>query len=188
MAGTADFSPSPLAATRTTATQTPASFERGHPDSGKSKRQIREARSDKKTEKRIGSDLTAALNEEKRIGNDLMAALTEPTWSPSANSSGAGGDLWSPSPNSSWQHVSTHLQPTWAPRCGGYGAIDHAGAAAAHGGCEQHALNRVQRRSTGGPAAASAAEAPKRALVNALQNDLAGMLVRLKRLEELLSA
>ena len=184
MAGTADFSPNPLAATRTTATQTPASFERGHPDSGKSKRQIREARSDKKTEKRIGSDLTAALNEEKRIGNDLMAALTEPTWSPSANSSGAGGDLWSPSPNSSWQHVSTHLQPTWAPRCG---AKDHAGAAAAHGGCEQHALNRVQRRSTGGPAAASA-EDPKRALVNALQNDLAGMLVRLKRLEELLSA
>ena len=65
-------------------------------------------------------------------------------------------------------------------------AAEHT--AAAHGGCEQHALNRVQRRSTGGPAAASAAEAPKRALVNALQNDLAGMLVRLKRLEELLSA
>ena len=89
MAGTSYSALDPLAATRTTATQTPAHFERGHPDSGKSKRQI-------KTEKRIGSVLTAARNEEKRVGNDLMAALNESspffctTWSPSAsNSSGA---------------------------------------------------------------------------------------------------
>ena len=70
MAGTSYSALDPLAATRTTATQTPAHFERGHPDSGKSKRQI-------KTEKRIGSVLTAARNEEKRVGNDLMAALDE---------------------------------------------------------------------------------------------------------------
>ena len=61
-------------------------------------------------------------------------------------------------------------------------------AAAAHGGCEQHALNRVQRGATGAPSAASAAEDPKRALVHALQNDLSRMSVRLERLDELLSA
>ena len=149
MAGTSYSALDPLAATRTTATQTPAHFERGHPDSGKSKRQIREARSDKKTEKRIGSVLTAARNEEKRVGNDLMAALNESspffctTWSPSAsNSSGAT-----------------------------FG----------------NALKRTQCGATGGPAAASA-EDPKRALVHSLQNDLARISVRLKRLEELLSS
>ena len=61
-------------------------------------------------------------------------------------------------------------------------------AAAAHSDCEQHALNRVQSGATGGPAAASAAEDPKRALVHALQNDLSRMLVQLERLDEMLSA
>ena len=61
-------------------------------------------------------------------------------------------------------------------------------AAAAYSGCEQHALNRVQSGATGGPAAASAAEDPKRALVHALQNDLSRMSVLLERLDELLSA
>ena len=61
-------------------------------------------------------------------------------------------------------------------------------AAAAHGGCERHALNRVQHGATGGPSAASAAEDPKRALVHALQNDLSRMSVLLERLDELLSA
>ena len=65
-------------------------------------------------------------------------------------------------------------------------AAEHA--AAAHGGCEQHALNRVQRGATGAPSAASAAEDPKRALVHALQNDLSRMSVLLERLDELLSA
>ena len=37
-------------------------------------------------------------------------------------------------------------------------AAEHA--AAAHGGCEQHALNRVQRGATGGPFAPSATEDP----------------------------
>ena len=64
-------------------------------------------------------------------------------------------------------------------------AAEHA--AAAHDGCEQHALNRVQRGATGGPSAASAAEDPKRALVHALQNDLSRMWVLLERLDELLS-
>ena len=61
-------------------------------------------------------------------------------------------------------------------------------AAAAHSGCEQHALNNVQSAATGGPAAASAAEDPKRALVHALQNDLSRMSALLERLDELLSA
>ena len=61
-------------------------------------------------------------------------------------------------------------------------------AAAAYSGCEQHALNRVQSGATGGPAAAPAAEDPKRALVHALQNDLSRMSVLLERLDELLSA
>ena len=61
-------------------------------------------------------------------------------------------------------------------------------AAAAHSGCEQHALNRVQSGAMGEPAAASAAEDPKRALVHALQNDLARMSVLLEQLDELLSA
>ena len=61
-------------------------------------------------------------------------------------------------------------------------------AAAAYSGCEQHALNRVQSGATGGPAAASAAEDPKRALVHALQNDLSRMSLLLERLDELLSA
>ena len=64
-------------------------------------------------------------------------------------------------------------------------ATEHA--AAAHGGCEQHALNRVQRGAIGGPSAASAAEDPKRALVHALQNDLSRISVLLERLDELLS-
>ena len=87
------------------------------------------------------------------------------------------------------------------PSAGGYGngaarasshlklpqqAAEHA--AAAKGGCEQHALNRVQRGATRGPSAASAAEDPKRALVHALQNDLSRMSVLLERLDELLSA
>ena len=59
----------------------------------------------------------------------------------------------------------------------------------AHGSCEQHALNRVQRGATGGSAAASrAAQDPKRALVHALKNDVSRLLVRLERLDELLSA
>ena len=61
-------------------------------------------------------------------------------------------------------------------------------AAAAHGGCEQHALNRVQHGATGEPSAASAAGDPKRTLVHALQNDLSRMSVLLERLDELLSA
>ena len=61
-------------------------------------------------------------------------------------------------------------------------------AAAAHAGCEQDALNRVQRGVTGGPSASSAAEDPKRALVHALQNDLSRISVLLERLDELLSA
>ena len=61
-------------------------------------------------------------------------------------------------------------------------------AAAAHSSCEQHALNLVQSGATGVPAAASAAEDPKRALVHALQNDLSRMPVLLERLDELLSA
>ena len=65
-------------------------------------------------------------------------------------------------------------------------AAEHA--AAAHGGYEQHTLNRVERGATGGPSAASAAEDPKRALVHALQNDLSRMSVLLERLDKLLSA
>ena len=65
-------------------------------------------------------------------------------------------------------------------------AAEHA--AAAHGSCEQHTLNRVERGATGGPSAASAAEDPKRALVHALQNDLSRMSVLLERLDKLLSA
>ena len=61
-------------------------------------------------------------------------------------------------------------------------------AAAAHGGCEQHALNLVQRGATGRPTAAFTAEDPKRALVHALQNDLLRMSVLLEQLDELLSA
>ena len=69
-------------------------------------------------------------------------------------------------------------------------AAEHAAAAhgGMHGGCEQHALNRVQHGATGEPSAASAAEDPKRALVHALQNDLSRMSVLLERLDELLSA
>ena len=76
-----------------------------------------------------------------------------------------------------------------------------AAPAAAHGGCEQHALNRVQCGATGGSAAAfakgrceltptltSAAADPKRALVHELQNDLSRMSLLLERLDELLSA
>ena len=127
-----------------------------------------------------------------------MAALNEPspivgtTWSPSAaNSSGAtfgnihGGttDRRAASP---WALPGdgSHARAPPADPAALTGAGDHAGAAAAHSGCE-HALNRTQCGATGGPAAASA-EDPKRALVHSLQNDLAGMLVRLKRLEELL--
>ena len=61
-------------------------------------------------------------------------------------------------------------------------------AAAAHGGCEQHALNRVQHGATGEPSAASADEDPKHALVHALRRDLARMAVLLERLDGLLCA
>ena len=61
-------------------------------------------------------------------------------------------------------------------------------AAAAHGGCEQHAFNLVQRGATGRPTAAFTAEDPKRALVHALQNDLLRMSLLLEQLDELLSA
>jgi len=172
--------------TKARATQTRASLERGHPDAGKSKKQIRQAKSDKKKEERIGSDLMAALNE--------PSPIVGTTWSPSAaNSSGAtfgnihGGttDRRAASP---WALPGdgSHERAPPADPAALTGAGDHAGAAAAHSGCE-HALNRTQCGATGGPAAASA-EDPKRALVHSLQNDLARMSVRLKRLEELLSS
>ena len=62
-----------------------------------------------------------------------------------------------------------------------------AAPAAAHGGCEQHVLNRVQCGATGGSDTAFAAD-PKHALVHELQNDLLRMSALLERLDGLLSA
>jgi hypothetical protein len=128
------------------------------------------------------------------------AIISDPTWKPSSSH-----DLqptWA-LPLTAWVEQ-RQLHATGAEirtSAGGYGndaacasshlnlpqqAAEHA--AAAHGGCEQHALNRVQRGATGAPSAASAAEDPKRALVHALQNDLSRMSVLLERLDELLSA
>ena len=135
------------------------------------------------------------------------ATISDPTWKPSSSH-----DLqptWA-LPLTAWveqRHAlgDVQIHATGAPEirtsAGGYGygaarasshlklpqqAAEHA--AAAHGGYEQHTLNRVERGATGGPSAASAAEDPKRALVRALQNDLASMSVQLARLDELLSA
>ena len=135
------------------------------------------------------------------------AIISDPTWKPSSSH-----DLqptWA-LPLTAWveqRHAlgDVQIHATGAPEirtsAGGYGngvarasshlklpqqAAEHA--AAAHGGCEQHALNRVQRGATGGPSAAYAAEDPTRALVHALQNDLSRMSVLLERLDELLSA
>ena len=128
------------------------------------------------------------------------ATISDPAWTPSSSH-----DLqptWA-LPLTAWVEQ-RQLHATGAEirtSAGGYGngaarasshlklpqqAAEHA--AAAHGGCEQHALNRVQRGATGAPSAASAAEDPKRALVHALQNDLSRMLVQLERLDEMLSA
>ena len=142
---------------------------------------------------------------EAAVGAQLMAQITEPT-----DDTATATISWKPS--------SSHLQSTWAPltawveqrhatcakirtSAGGYGngavrASSHLKlpqqtaehAAAAHGGCEQHALNRVQHGATGEPSAASADEDPKHALVHALQNDLARMAVLLERLDGLLCA
>ena len=164
----------------------------------------REEKSDKKKEERIGAQLMAEINEP--TDDTATAIISDPTWKPSSSH-----DLqptWA-LPLTAWveqRHAlgDVQIHATGAEirtSAGGYGngaarASSHLKlpqqtakhAAAAHGGCEQHALNRVQRGATGGPSAASAAEDPKRALVHALQNDLSRMSVLLERLDELLSA
>ena len=165
----------------------------------------REAKSDKKKEERIGAQLMAEINEP--TDDTATATISDPTWKQPSSSH----DLqptWA-LPLTAWveqRHAlgDVQIHATGAEirtSAGSYGngaarasshlklpqqAAEHA--AAAHGGCEQHALNRVQRGATGGPSAASAAEDPKRALVRALQNDLSRMSVLLARLDELLSA
>ena len=162
----------------------------------------REEKSDKKKEERIGAQLMAEINEP----TDVTATATiSDTWKPSSSHLQLTWAL----PLTAWReqrHALDDVQIHTAgagihTSAGGYGneaarASSHLTlpqqtaerAAAAHCSCEQHALNRGQRGATGGPAAASAAEDPKRVLVRALQNDMSRMSVLLERLDELLSA
>ena len=168
----------------------------------------REEKSNKKKEERIGAQLMAEITEP--TDDTATAIISDPTWKPSSSREHEH-DLqptWT-LPLTAWveqRHAfgDKQIHATGAEirtSAVGYGngaarASSHLKlpqqtakhAAAAHGGCEQHALNRVQRGATGAPSAASAAEDPKRALVHALQNDLSRMSVLLERLDELLSA
>ena len=165
----------------------------------------REEKSDKKKEERIGAQLMAEITEP--ADDTATATISDHTFTPSSSNlqhltwalpltawreqrhalddvqihtTGAGGDphirwrLWQQAARAS-SHLTLPQQ-----------TAEHA--AAAHGGFEQHAHNRGQRCATGGPAATSAAEDPKRVLVHALQNDLSRMSGLLERLDELLSA
>ena len=163
----------------------------------------REAKSDKKKEERIGAQLMAEIN---LTDDTATAIISDPTWTWKPSSSHDLQPTWA-LPLTAWveqRHAlgDVQIHATGAEirtSAGGNGAARASShlklpqqaaehAAAAHGGCEQHALNRVQRGATGAPSAASAAEDPKRALVHALQNDLSRMSVLLERLDELLSA
>ena len=164
----------------------------------------REEKSDKKKEERIGVQLMAEITEPTDGTATPTATVSDPTWKPSSSH-----DLqptWA-LPLTAWveqRHAlgDVQIHATGAEirtSAGGNGAARASShlklpqqaaehAAAAHGGYEQHTLNRVERGATGGPSAASAAEDPKRALLHALQNDLSRMSVLLERLDELLSA
>ena len=164
----------------------------------------REEKSDKKKEERIGAQLMAEINEP--TDDTATATISDPTWKPSSSHLQPTWALPLTAWVEQWHALGeVQIHATGAEirtSAGGYGngaarasshlklpqqAAEHA--AAAHGGCEQHALNRVQRGAIGGPSAGSAAEDPKRrALVHALQNDLSRMSVLLERLDELLSA
>ena len=102
--------------------------------------------------------------------------------SPGGDGTMSGGGLrapMEPGANDPWRPLSSHLQPTWAPqperKYGDHGGGDHACAPAP---VDLAALSAASRT----------AEDPKRALVHALKNDVSRLLVRLERLDELLSA
>ena len=176
----------------------------------------REEKSNRKKEERIGLQLMAEITgspSDTAISDTWRppSSHLQPTWAPPPErkcGSHGGGDRAALLPLTAWveqRHAlgDVQLHATGAgirTSAGGSGngaarasspltlpQQTAAHAAAAHGGCEQHALNLVQRGATGRPAAASAAEDPKRALVHALQNDLSRMSVLLERLDELLS-
>ena len=162
----------------------------------------REEKSDKKKEERIGAQLMAEITEP--TDDTATATISDPSWKPSSSHLQPTWAL----PFTAWveqRHGLSDVQihATSAEirtSAGGYGngavrASSHLKlpqqtaehAAAAHGGCEQHAFNLVQRGATGRPTAAFT-DNPKRALVHALQNDLLRMSVLLEQLDELLSA
>ena len=167
----------------------------------------REAKSDKKKEERIGAQLMAEITEP--TDDTATATISDPSWKPSSSHLQPTWAL----PFTAWveqRHglsdvqihaTSAEIRTSAGGYALGYGngavrASSHLKlpqqtaehAAAAHGGCEQHAFNLVQRGATGRPTAAFTAEDPKRALVHALQNDLLRMSVLLEQLDELLSA
>ena len=156
----------------------------------------------RKKEAAVGAQLMAQITEP--TDDTATATISDPSWKPSSSHLQPTWAL----PFTAWveqRHGLSDVQihATSAEirtSAGGYGngavrasshlklpqqAAEHA--AAAHGGYEQHTLNRVERGATGGPSAASAAEDPKRALVHALQNDLSRMSALLERLDELLT-
>ena len=157
----------------------------------------------RKKEAAVGAQLMAQITEP--TDDTATATISDPSWKPSSSHLQPTWAL----PFTAWveqRHGLSDVQihATSAEirtSAGGYGngaarASSHLKlpqqtaehAAAAHGGCEQHAFNLVQRGATGRPTAAFTAEDPKRALVHALQNDLLRMSVLLEQLDELLSA
>ena len=156
----------------------------------------------RKKEAAVGAQLMAQITEP--TDDTATATISDPSWKPSSSHLQPTWAL----PFTAWveqRHGLSDVQihATSAEirtSAGGYGngavrASSHLKlpqqtaehAAAAHGGCEQHAFNLVQRGATGRPTAAFT-DNPKRALVHALQNDLLRMSVLLEQLDELLSA
>ena len=156
----------------------------------------------------IGNGLRAALDANDEDGGPLATAtatISDP-WKPSSSHL----QLTRALPLTAWREQlhaldDVHVHTTAAAICTSAGGCGSGAARAsshqrlpqqtaehnttAHCSCEQHALNRVQRGATGESAAGSrTVEDPKRVLVDALKNDVSRLLVRLERLDELLSA
>ena len=104
----------------------------------------REARSDKK--------------KEERIGTQLMAEITEPTDDTATAAAAVSACVSHPA----WKPSSSHLQPAWAlqpeRRCGGHGGGNHTCAPAVDLAAlsqlaawveQRHALDDVQFHATG---------------------------------------
>ena len=122
------------------------------------------------------------FNSESEISHTARSSsdsCTDYDGGPRATATATISDPTEPGANDPLRPLSSHLQPTWAPqperKCGDHGGGDHACAPAP---VDLAALSAASRT----------AEDPKRALVHALKNDVSRLLVRLERLDELLSA